>query len=437
MSTVGGVWRTWSRTEAVRPRRIERPADAEAVQRAVLAAARHRMPVKAVGSGYSFSGIAVAPSVQLDVSALTGLIAVDEPRGRVTLGAGTTLKRAVALLAPLGLTLPVFGDIDRETIGGALSTGTHGTGNALASLSASVLSVTLVDGRGDVHRVSASEEPELLPAVRVALGSLGIVTAVELQCARTVPIRTRETSLPIREAVDGFLETASQVDHHQLFWFPGGGTALAETYERMPAGSPLRPRARLARWVSDELVDNGVLGAVCRVSGIVPAAVRLLQASVAALAPEREYVEVPGSAFPEHRGVRFRELEYAVPLAAVPEVLAEAIELVRRRRWRMPFPVLVRTGAPEDSWLAPAHGRATGWIGVHQYWRSPVHPYFDEFERILVAAGGRPCWAMMHSLDEHALRRLYPRFDDFLAVRDRLDPDRLFANDYLDRVLGR
>lgn len=436
MTATGAVWRNWGRTESARPVRVERPATTEAVQRAVAAAARQGMRIKAVGAGHSFTGIAVAPGVQLDLADLAGVLEVDAPRGRVRLAAGTRLFDLPRLLRPHGLALQNMGDIDRQTISGATSTGTHGTGGGFGGLATQIVAVTLVTGAGELLRISEEENSELLPAVRVGLGALGVLVDLTVQCVPAFLLKAVERPEPLQQTLESYLERSAAKDHFEFYWFPHTETALTKTNTRLPLGAPRAPLGRVARWRDDELLANGVYRGVCALGTVAPAIVPPFSRLAQRLTGNRDFTDMSYRVFVTNRTVRFREMEYALPRAAVPEALSEVKSLIERRGWRISFPVEVRSAAADENWLSTAYGRETGYIAVHRYYREEPAEYFRAVEEIMTSLGGRPHWGKLHTRDAAALRESYPRFDDFLAVRERLDPDRRFANAYLERVLG-
>lgn len=436
MTATGAIWRNWARTEAVRPLRVERPADAGAVQRAVQAAAASGLRVKPVGSGHSFTGIAVAPDVQLELADLSGVIDADATTGRVTLGAGTPLHLLPRLLAPYGLAMANMGDIDRQTISGAISTGTHGTGLAFGGLATQVVAATLVTGTGELLHVSEAERPELLPAVQLGLGALGVLVDVTLQLVPAFVLHAVERSEPLEEVLDGWVDRVRDVDHLDVYWFPHTGSALTKTNTRLPADATRRPVGRVSGWIDDELLANGVLRGVCALGRVAPAVTPPLARVVERLTPNREFSDSSHQVFTAGRSARFREMEYAIPLEAVPDAVREVRRLIERNGWRISFPIEVRAAASDDVWLSTAYGRDSGYVAVHRYFREDPRDYFGAVEAIMRDLGGRPHWGKEHSLDADALRQVHPRFDDFLRVRDELDPERRFANPYLERVLG-
>lgn len=416
--------------------RVERPSSPEAVQRAVRAAAASGLRVKPVGSGHSFSGIAVAPDVQLDVGDLSGIVEADTRARLVTVGAGTPLHRMPRLLDPLGLAMANLGDIDRQTIAGATSTGTHGTGLAFGGLATQIAGVTLVTGTGELVTIDEEHRPELLPAVRLGLGALGVLTAVTLRLVPRFALHAVEHREPLEQVLAEWQERVRTTDHFEFYWFPHTSTALTKTNTRLPGDAPLHPLGRAARWIDDELLANGAYRGICAVGTAVPATVPRFARLVERLTGRRDFTDASTRVFTTNRTVRFRELEMAIPLASVPDALAEVRELIDRRRWRISFPIEVRAAASDDVWLSTAYGRETGYLAVHRYVREDPTEYFAAVEAILLAHGGRPHWGKMHTQTAETLRPRYPRFDDFLALRDEFDPERRFANPYLERVLG-
>ena len=436
MTRPGGVWQNWGRTERVRPQRVEFPPTVAAVQRSVRAAADRGMAIKAIGAGHSFSGIAVAPGVLLELSDLSGVVSVDRERSRVRLRAGTRLHRIPALLAPLGLAMANLGDIDRQSIAGAISTGTHGTGARFGGIATQVTAATLVTADGELLTVDEDENPDLLPAVALGLGALGILVDVTIQCVPAFLLRAVERPEPLDDVLPRLVERAGESDHFEFYWFPHTDVALTKTNTRMPADTPAEPLSAVTRWVDDILVGNGAHQAVCSLGRIVPASVPAINRLSARVWGDRSFSDLSHRVFATARGVRFREMEYAVPLENLAAAFGDLRSLVDDRGWRIEFPVEVRVAAADDLWLSTAHGRATGYIAVHRYWRADPREYFEAVEQVMLSHGGRPHWGKMHALDTTELRRRYPRFEDFAALRDRLDPQRRFRNAYLDRVLG-
>ncbi|MBF4563256.1 FAD-binding protein [Microbacterium sp. VKM Ac-2870] len=436
MTRPGGVWQNWARTEKIRPQVVEYPTTVEAVRRSVRAAASRGRAVKAVGSGHSFTGIAAAPGTLLELSELSGLVSVDRERGRARLLAGTRLYRVPALLAPYGLAMANLGDIDRQSIAGALSTGTHGTGLRFGGLATQVVAATLITADAQVLTVDDDNEPDLLPAVALGLGALGILVDVTLQCVPAFTLHAQERPEALDGVVDSLVARAEDADHFEFYWFPHTDVALTKTNTRRAADAPTSPLSSAARLVDDLIIGNGVHQIVCSAGRAAPALVPGINRLSARVWGDREFSDASHRVFATSRGVRFREMEYAVPLGRLTEAFRAVQDLVDERQWRIEFPIEVRVAAGDDRWLSTAHGRDSGYIAVHRYWRADHRDYFGAVEEIMLAHEGRPHWGKLHTLDASVLRHRYPRFDDFVALRDRLDPTRMFRNSYLDRILG-
>lgn len=416
--------------------RVERPSAVDAVCRAVTAARRQGLTVKPVGAGHSFTGIALAPGVQLDLDDLSGIVSVDRALSRVTLAAGTRLFALPRLLEPFGLALENMGDIDRQSVAGATSTGTHGTGGGFGGLATQIVALTLVTADGELLRVSEAENADLLPAARLGLGALGVLVDLTIQCVPAFVLHAIERPEPLGAVIDSYLQRCAEEDHFEFYWFPHTDMALTKTNTRLPADAERHPLGRIGRFIDDEFLANGVYRGVCLLGATVPGIIPPFNRAARRLTGNREFTDASPSVFVTNRTVRFREMEYALPREAVPQALTEVQALIASRGWRISFPVEVRSAAADDNWLSTAYGRDTGYIAVHRYYREDPTEYFHAVESIMVAYDGRPHWGKLHNRDAQSLRGAYPRFDDFLAVRDRLDPDRVFTNPYLRTVLG-
>ncbi|PJJ71490.1 FAD-linked oxidoreductase [Diaminobutyricimonas aerilata] len=429
-------WRTWGRTETVHSAHVARPASVDAVAEVVARAARDGRRVRAVGSGHSFSAVAVAPDIRLDTSRLTGLVAVDVHARRARFRAGTTLHDVAESLTSYGLAMPNLGDIDGQTLAGAISTGTHGTGLAWGGLCTQVVGLTLVTGAGELVRIDDTERSEVLPAARLALGALGVLVEVELQCVESFALRATELVEPLDDVVDAFGERAANADHLEFYWFPHTRVACTKTNERLPLDQPLSPRGRARRFVDEVLVEGYGYRMLNTVALAAPAIVPPVNRLAAELFARGQHSDAAHRVFTTRRTTRFVEMEYALPLDAVPEAFREVRRLIETRGWRVEFPIEVRAAAADDVWLSTAYGRPTGYIAVHRYHRQSHREYFTAVEEVLAAFGGRPHWGKMHGRVQADLAALYPRFGDFARVRDRFDPARVFSSAHLERILG-
>jgi FAD-linked oxidoreductase len=430
------TWRNWAGTESATGVEILRPSSVDEVAAAVKTAAEQGKRLKAVGAGHSFTGCSVPEQVMIRLDRLSSITSADQASGKVTLGAGTGLHKLNAGLASFDLAMANLGDIDKQTISGAVSTGTHGTGAKLGGLATQIVGLELVTADGSVLNCSAEENPDVFNAARISVGALGVITSLTLQTVPAFLLRAQEMPLPLGEVLGGFDELADGNDHFEFYWFPHTDIALTKRNNRVAAGVGASPVGRIRGWVDDELLSNRVFEVTNRLAarrpGLVP---RINQLASRALSA-REYVDSSYKVFCSERNVVFRESEYAVPREHVVEVVQQLRAWIDRSGERFPFPIEVRVAAADDIWLSTAYGRDTGYIAIHQYHRLAHDKYFDAFERIVAAFGGRPHWGKLHTLTADQFRDRYPRFGDFLAVRDRLDPRRTFSNPYTRQVFG-
>ena len=433
-------WQNWSGLESAEPRSVSAPASPAAVVDAVVAARDARSTVKMVGTGHSFTGIAAPGDVMLRPDRLTGIIGVDRDAMTVTAYAGTPLKVLNTELERLGLSLHNMGDIAEQTLAGAVSTGTHGTGGVAAGLAAQLAGFQLVTGTGELLDASPSANHEVFELGRVGLGALGILTTVTFAVEPLFLLEAHEQPMSWDEALGSFDEMVAESHHCDMYWFPHTDRMLTKRNTRLDADvSEASPVGRFRGWVDDELLSNSVFGALTAAANRAPGAIpRMNQISARALSA-RTYSDVAHRVFTSPRRVVFREMEYAVPRAAGLDALREARLVVERSRWRISFPVEIRVAPADDVALSTAYDRDSFYLAFHTHHRSDwrTHAaYLEAMEAIMRGHDGRPHWGKLHTRTAADLAPAYPRFEDFLGLRDRLDPDRLFANDYLRRVLG-
>lgn len=430
-------WRNWSGLESARPERVVHPPDADAVAAAVQHARDEGGTVKMAGTGHSFTAIARPEGTLLTPDRLTGILDIDRDAMTVTAGAGTPLKVLNAELERLGLSLHNMGDIAEQTLAGAISTGTHGTGGVAAGLSAQVAGLELVTGTGEVLRATAAENRDVLDLARVGLGALGVITTVTFRVEPLFLLEATEEVMPWNRALASYDETVASHHHVDLYWFPHTDLMHVKRNDRLDAPlSEVEPLPRWRSWLDDDLLANTVFGATCAGLNRVPAAVPPVNRLLARLMSSRTYSDVAHRVFTAPRRVVFREMEYAVPREAGLDALREARRVIERSDWRISFPVEVRVAPADDVPLSTAYRRDTVYLAFHTHRGADHTAYFAGIEPVLRDHGGRPHWGKLHTLAASDLEPLYPRFADFLALRDRLDPDRVFTNDHLRRILG-
>jgi len=428
------TWTSWSGLSTAHPVQEASPHDAEEVVDAVVAARRQNLTVKMPGTGHSFTDIAVADGLLLRPAGLRGIVAVDQDAMTVTVLAGTPLAELNSALEKLDLTLHNMGDIDQQTVAGAISTGTHGTGGQRASLSAQVSGLELVTGKGELMQAHAGQNADVLEMGRLGLGALGILTAVTFDVEPLFTLEAHESPMLWDEGLDRFEELASANHHFEMYWFPHTERLLTKRNNRtLDAPEPL---SRRRAWFEDEFLANRVFGWANRLGNRSPRLVRRINDLSGRALGERRYSDVPHKVFTSSRTVVFREMEYAVPRAVAAEALREVRATIEANGWTISFPVEIRVCPADDVPLSAAYQRDSVFLAFHMNAQTDHTAYFRGVEQVLRGFDGRPHWGKLHTRTADDLEPAYPRWADFQAMRERLDPDRVFTNAYLDRVLG-
>ena len=428
-------WSNWSGTVTADVE-IVAVRDVAHVQKVVAAASAAGRRVKPIGAGHSFTAIGEPVDVQLQMDALTGLVSADCATGRAWVATGTRLADAVRQLHGVGLGLPNQGDYDRQTMSGATSTGTHGTGIGLTGFAGMVRGVELVLADGSLLRVTDRENADLLPAVALSLGALGVVTAIEYQCEPAYLLTAQEEPTTFSGVLESLDERIDGHDHFEFFWFPDTDRVLAKTNERHRDVSRRAPMPGWKDRLENDLLSNRLFGGINRLTTRVPRTTAAINQVSARALSAKTYTDWSHIVYPTERDVVFRESEFSVPRADAVEVLQRLDAWHRAHPSTTSFPVEVRFTGPDDVWMSTSYGRQSAYIAIHQFHARDHREYFAAFWNILADYEARPHWGKMHELDADALRKVYPRFDEFLEVRDRLDPGRTFANPYTERVLG-
>ncbi|MFD3688885.1 D-arabinono-1,4-lactone oxidase [Nocardiopsis sp. NPDC058631] len=428
------AWNTWAGTHQAHPRRTAAPGSTAAVSAAVTSAAAEDLRVRMVGSGHSFTDVAVTDGLLLSPTSLTGVRSVDPAAGTATVEAGLPLCDFNDLLAGHGVALANMGDIAVQTMAGAVQTGTHGTGRDAGGLASQVVGLEMVLADGSVVECSADRDPDLFHSARVGLGAFGVVTALTMAVRPAFLLHAREEPMPLDEVLERLPELREANEHFEFFWFPHTGNT--NTKRNNAVEGPARPLSDFRAWLDDDFLSNTVFDGVNRVCRRFPRLVPAVNQISSRALSARSYTDTSHKVFASVRDVRFVEMEYAIPAEHLVDVLGEARRIVERGDHRVSFPVEVRFAPADDVWLSTAYGRDTAYVAAHMYKGTPYEAYFADLEAVFTSVGGRPHWGKMHTRDRSYLEKVCPRLGEAAAVRDRVDPQRRFGNDYLDRVLG-
>ncbi|MCU1452389.1 MAG: oxidoreductase [Acidimicrobiales bacterium] len=426
-------WQNWAGNQRCTPSAIEQPTSEDQLVDLVRGAADAGERVKAVGAGHSFTSAACTDGRLVDLSGYGRVLAVDAGRQRVTVEAGITLLALNEALAGHGLALENLGDIAYQSIAGAISTGTHGTGIRFGNMATQVVGLRLITGAGETVECSEEVERDLWHSARIGVGALGLISAVTLRAVPAFNLHAIEEPARIDDVLADLDALVDGNDHYEMFWIPGTRWALTKRNRR--TDEPARPRPRWQAFRNDVLLDNVAFGAMHRVGVRRPEWIPALARRIPSTG-RQEYVDRSDRVFASARYVRFLEMEYAIPRAAFPSAFAELRQLVDRLGEPIGFPVECRFVAGDDIPLSPAYGRDTAYVAVHVARGRRSDAYFSGTEAIMAAHDGRPHWGKLHGQHAGTLAGRYPAWHEAQAARRRLDPDGRFANPYTDRVLG-
>jgi len=429
-------WTNWAGTEAADPQRIVTPTTTGQILAEIEHALAHRGTVKMVGTGHSFTGISAPVGTMLRPDHCAGIVSVDRDAMTVTVLAGTPLHVLNSELGRLGLSLHNMGDIAEQTIAGATSTGTHGTGGIVASLSAQIAAFTIISGHGEELTASPTSFRDLYDLGRVGLGALGVLTEITLHVEPQFALEAHEQPMTWDAALSSYDELTHDHHHVDVYWFPHTDRVMTKVNDRLAELDGLRPLSRWKHWLDDEFLSNTVFGVLTAVGTHAPRAVPRLNRLASSAQSERSYSDIADRVFTSARRVRFKEMEFAVPREVGLEALKEVRRVIDSSSWRIGFPVEIRSAPADDIALSTASGRDSMYLAFHVPAKADHTAYFAGIEHVLRQYDGRPHWGKMHTLGAEDLAASYPRFEEFLALRDKLDPQRVFTNPYLQRVLG-
>ncbi|KAA0024086.1 D-arabinono-1,4-lactone oxidase [Antrihabitans cavernicola] len=428
------TWTNWAGDQLCHPSEFLRPTSRDEVAERVQLAARAGRTVRVAGAGHSFTDTVLTDGTLLSLDRMNRVLDIDTESGLVRVEAGMTLHELSPILHEHGRALPNLGDIDSQSVAGATATGTHGTGVRLQNLSAGLHSIELVLADGSIVEVNAGRDPEAWRSARVSVGALGVVTAVTLETVPAFVLEAIELPIPLEDVLRDIDSYVDGNDHFEFFSFPHSPIALTKRNNRTDSVERSRPPA--VAWLNDRFVQNHALEAVCRLGRARPGLIPTINRTASRFAGRSHRIERSYRIFATPRLVRMAEMEYALPGENAVDAIREVKEIAERPEFDVSFPIEVRWVAPDDAYLSPAGGRETCYIAVHVFEGMPWEPYFRAIEKLFDSFGGRPHWGKRHFQTAETLRHRYPEWDRFAAVRDRLDPERVFTNDYARRVLG-
>ncbi len=421
-------WSNWSGSVQCTPRQVITPHTIDELTRLIGTYGRVGRQVRVVGAGHSFTPLVQTDDVLLSLEHMQGIEAIDREAGTVTVLGGTQLKLLGSELFKAGLAQENLGDIDAQSIAGAISTGTHGTGLQFGTLSTQVVGLTLVTANGELLECSPEHNPEIFKAAQVALGTLGVIAKVKLRVVPARQMQYKGQRQPLAHCLNNLEHYRQENTHFEFYWFPY--TEWVQTKFMNETASPVS-KGNLWSWFNQVVLENGVYWLISEACRLIPAfcksASRISAQSIASV----EETNYSHRLFATLRVVRFQEMEYNVPAEHMQDVVREIQACINREQFAVHFPIECRFVQADDIWLSPAYQRASAYIAVHMYRGMPYRSYFTAIEEIFKRYQGRPHWGKMHTRTASELAELYPRWHDFQRVRAQLDPQGIFLNSYL------
>lgn len=428
----GTVWKNWAGNVHASPLAIHEPKNEEELQQVLAAAQQEGKRIKVLGSGHSFTPIAASDEYMLSLRRMQGLISIDREAMQVEVYAGTTIQNLGELLAKEGLAQENLGDIDVQSIAGACSTGTHGTGIAFGTLATQIRGFRILAASGEYLDCSELENPEVFAAGRIGLGALGIITRVRLQVRKAYKLELQSQKARLDEVLERVEEYKQNYRNFEFFWMPYTNTVQLKLSQETEAevDDPAWKKA------VNNFLENKVLSLLCRFGRRFPSRYRLVNRLIAWGIGKGRKVNYSHRVFASVREVKFKEMEYNIPAEHFVDVLQKLRELMEQAEYPVFFPIECRWVKGDDIWLSPAYGRNSAYIALHVFEGREHEAYFAAAEKLFKAYGGRPHWGKMHQRKAKDLALAYPKWQDFLALRQRLDPQGYWLNPHLQELFA-
>ncbi|MEL6867513.1 MAG: D-arabinono-1,4-lactone oxidase [Bacteroidota bacterium] len=426
--------KNWAGNVQWHPNEIAYPTTEEAIQALVLKAANMRKKIRVIGTGHSFTALCATNDILLSLDQYQGLVAVDHKKIQATVKGGTKLHYLGDLLFKEGMAMENLGDIDVQSIAGTISTGTHGTGQSLGTISTQVVALRLINGKGEVLDCSATQNPELFKAAQVSMGALGIITQVTLQCVPCYKLMIHAQAEKLNAVLGNLQERLDKNRNFEFFWLPYTQTTLTKS-ANMVEDSTVDKVSFFNYW-TEYVMENLAFKMICEFGAWFPSKAQAISKFTAGMVTNVRKTQHSHKIYATPRLVKFREMEYNIPAAAYQDVWKEVVRTIDKHQFQVHFPIENRWVKGDDILMSPAYGRDSAYIACHVYYKKPHRAYFDALEAIFQAHDGRPHWGKMNQLEAVDVAKMYPQFSTFIRHQKEQDPDGIFITPYMSRLLG-
>ncbi|TDQ28656.1 D-arabinono-1,4-lactone oxidase [Tenacibaculum caenipelagi] len=426
--------KNWAENVQWNPSAVAFPHSENEIQQLVLKAIRFNQKIRVIGSGHSFTSLCSTDEILVTLDNFQGLISIDKEKNQATVKAGTKLSLLGELLFKEGLAMENMGDINVQSIAGAISTGTHGTGINLKSISNQVIGLKFVNGKGEIIECSTTKNTELFKAAQVSLGCLGIITEITLQCVPTYKLKLQNKKEKLSDVLATLDERNSQNRNFEFYWIPYTNTAWTKTSNIVEDSEP--DKVNFFNYWTEYVLENYVFKLMCEYARVLPSQNKTVANITAASISNVKKVYHSHKVYATQRMVKFHEMEYNVPVETYQDVFKDVQKIVNSKKFNIHFPIENRWVKGDDVYMSPAYNRDSAYIACHVYNKKDSSAYFTALEEIFKAYDGRPHWGKINTFTTDDIVRMYPKFADFLTFRKEHDPENIFVNPYLQKLLG-
>lgn len=426
--------KNWSGNIQWTPNKIAHPSSEEEIKSIVLDAIKYKKKIRLIGSGHSFTSLCSTDNILISLDNYQGIISVDKEQKQVVVEAGTKLKLLGDLLFKENLAMENLGDINVQSIAGAISTGTHGTGTQFKSISNQVIALKFVNGKGEIIECSATKNAELFKSAQVSLGCLGIITEVTLQCVTSYKLKLQNKKEKLSDVLKTLHKRNSENRNFEYYWIPYTDTAWTKTSNIVENSEP--DKVSFFNYWTEYVLENYMFKLLCDYAKIFPSQNTLIAKITAASISNVKKVYHSHKVYATQRLVKFNEMEYNIPAETYKDVFKDIKKIVNSKKYNIHFPIENRWVKSDDIHMSPAYGRDSAYIACHVYNKKEYKAYFSALEEVFKTYDGRPHWGKLNTFTTEDVIKMYPKFDVFLKNRKEHDPENIFINPYLKNLFG-
>ncbi len=424
--------KNWAGNLNFNPEKIFEPQSISDIQAMVNEAGKNNKTIRPIGSGHSWTGLVASDDYFFHLNEMQGITRCDQTNSTVTAFAGTKLSRFGDEAFAHGFSMENQGDIDKQSLAGAMSTGTHGTGIGLQSVSNQARELKMVLASGEIQTINTAHDENLYQAARVSFGSLGLIAEATLKLVPAYKLKVTSFAEEMDRALLKLSERLAKHRHLEMFYFPVGDWSMVKMMDK--TDEPVHKNGLLQKF-NDVVLENYLYELLNKIAFRMNTYNGIDKIMRNFVTPHSR-VAWSHKAFPTDRSIRFMEMEYNFPLEKFNDVFEEIKAAIKKNKYQTLFPIEIRFVKGDNIWLSPAYGRDSVYLAIHTYIQEDYKPYFNTVEAIFKNHGGRPHWGKWHSLKDKDFEKVYPKWNEFKAIREGLDPHGRFLNSHLKDIFG-